>query len=1134
MSAFGQQLKTLLLIVALVALTGIAILLVLIFSEEVGVLQIALIALILLLWPVGFLVRYFLKNRQPAPVAADDGANGASAPRPQTGSLAPSRSYDELARGAEETVQWLRSSKLGAASGDAAYGLPWFVVAGPQGSGKTSLLLSSGLSFNALPSQRRADQNLLRATRDAEWRVTDNCVLIDTAGRYQTEGPDRDEWLGLIEALKKHRRARPLDGLVLAVDATRLLASNDAELEQQAGIMRARLDDLTKSTGARFPVYLVFTQADAIPGFAEFFRTLPPHERAGVWGATMPLSQAQVAHGLVDKEFALLLDALHQRRLLRLSSAGAAAEQLGVFGFPLRFGEAGPKFARFALALFRPNPFSEAPLFRGFYFTSSAAAGGASAAGADAANGEARVTSKGAFAEDFFGKVLLPDKDLAASFQAGRETPGRLRKIMAAALAFAALCLLWVGGMLVSYFNNRDLIARGREHGESVLRHYEAGKGQREVKTTDAELADLDKLREVIEELDANGDSFFGSLGHRFGLYSGHRVNERLHQVYFDFVSQRFLAPALVSLERELGTTTPPASSDAAAEDALDNYFYKLQAYLMLERQERMDAAFLETQLAAHWDEPASVRGRKEALSFFAAEAARHGDEDLTVPRPKPDDAVTSDARAKLKSYSVNKRTYNEVVRSINKLGEPTNLPKILDSQANSELLEEQNPHPVAYAFTKAAYYKYITGDALLDIVSKSGSRDDWVIGGKAGSQNVDLKWLQTQYSRDYATHWEKFLKGVRVGEFKDKDSAVEALEKLSQPNSPLETVIRAVASQTKLSEPPTESGLIGWLKGLVASKTKITDTGVEKNFEPIIKISGSEQMRAYLKALKEVSEKLSLVRGNDWKDVAPALQNDKEFQKAAGDVSSMLRSLKTTTASAAAAELLERPVTNIGGGLKKGLSSNEAEAWSALVQKARALEQRYPFNPTSAAQVLIPELAQFLNPANGTLTDFYNKFLAQSFDGAPGQLRPREANAFPQASVDYLNNAFKLRDALFPPGSQQPTFVYSITVQTAPGGKAEVTINGAKIGGTATPSWPGAGDSGAGIIVRSLQSEPPTELKKYDGPWGLFRMAREATKVGPMYQIKWGAEAQASLQAPSNDPFAFDFSRLRAPDKLR
>ena len=120
--------------------------------------------------------------------------------------------YEQLTRGLR-VVQWLRGSKLGGRpSADAAYALPWYLVAGPRGSGKTSLLLSSGLDFHVLPSQRASEQRVVRPTEHCDWKVTDSAVWLDTTGRYQTEGPERDEWAALIETVKRHRRARPVDG----------------------------------------------------------------------------------------------------------------------------------------------------------------------------------------------------------------------------------------------------------------------------------------------------------------------------------------------------------------------------------------------------------------------------------------------------------------------------------------------------------------------------------------------------------------------------------------------------------------------------------------------------------------------------------------------------------------------------------------------------------------------------------------------------------------------------------------------------------------------------------------------------------------------------------------------------------
>src|SRR5262245_48845891 len=377
MPAISQQIKKLILLSALVALTGIAILLILVVSEEVGPAQIILIALILLLWPIGVLFNYYRRQREGAEQTDADAAAAAK----KSISTRASRAYEELERGAREATQWLEENLVGGEQGvGPVYRLPWFMIAGPPKTGKTSLLLSAGMTFNALPSQRRADQNLLRPTGSCDWRVTDQAVWIDTAGRYQTEGAkgaegaggfhgeDRDEWLGLIDTLKKFRKKRPIDGLVLMANASGLLGLNEPEIEQQAQVLRARLDELIAGTGARFPVYLVFTQADLIPGFAPFFRQLDRTERAQVWGATIPLAQAEAGPALFDNEFDYLLDSLMRRRMLCLSAGDRPAEQLQVFDFPLHFNQTRRKLGLFTMALFRQSRFSETPIFRGFYF----------------------------------------------------------------------------------------------------------------------------------------------------------------------------------------------------------------------------------------------------------------------------------------------------------------------------------------------------------------------------------------------------------------------------------------------------------------------------------------------------------------------------------------------------------------------------------------------------------------------------------------------------------------------------------------------------------------------------------------------------------------------------------------------
>src|SRR5215203_2304573 len=511
-----SQLKSVLMISSLISIYGVSVLVVWLLGPSVDlsiILQITLTTLILLTLPIGLLIHYYRKKRanHAERSSAKEKRNAGERARQLP---APTGTYEDLSRGAEEVVQWLRATKLnGVRSNDAVFALPWFMVTGPSASGKTSLLLSSGLDFHALPSQRAADQNLVRATRGCVWSVTDAAIFLDTAGSYQSDGRDRDEWAALLETLKQQRKARPLDGFVIAVNAVAVLGMSDAQIEQQAKVLRARLDEAVQRTQTRFPVYLVFTHVDAVEGFADFFRAFTPEERAQVWGATVPLARQHDAHALFDAEFDQLYGRLLRRRTVQLGTLAAPSEQLRIFKFPGRFRRARGRLGLFATALFRPNPFSDAPLLRGFYFTS----GGRAKAGGRATAGEDY------FARNFFRGVLLRDKDLVAASREERRRP-HLR-FAAASVCAAALLVALLCGMLVSFSKNRRLISEARARGQELTRVRQAAGRSAGRKGTDAaELEAVERVREVLDELDAyERASPPPSL--RFGLYAGGALN---------------------------------------------------------------------------------------------------------------------------------------------------------------------------------------------------------------------------------------------------------------------------------------------------------------------------------------------------------------------------------------------------------------------------------------------------------------------------------------------------------------------------------------------------------------------------------------------------------------------------------
>lgn len=1178
MSTHGSQLQSVLGISALVSFYGIASIAILFLGPSIGLSyawEIIIIALLLLTWPFAILINSIRKRRARKREAAQAAAAESAPPeQPVKGASAPKRVYEELTRGAEEAVQWLRSTRLGGAkSNEAVYALPWFVVAGPPASGKTSLVLSSGLDFHALPSQRRAEMKIVRPTQHCEWRVTDSAVLLDTSGRYQGDGPSRDEWIALTETIKKNRNNRALDGFLVAVDAARLLQSSDAEIEQQAKTLRARLDELIQLVRVRFPVYLVFTHIDALPGFPEFFKG--GKGVAEVWGATIPLEKSANAHALFDLEFDHLYESLLRQRLLRLRLPAEPPTQLRIFDFPLRFAEKRQKLGLFASALFRPNPFSESPLLRGFYFTANVMRAGASSARVVSEEGDersAQALGKGLFTDRFFKEVVLSDKDLATSFQASQKKPPRTGAVLLILGGLVLMALLFC--LVVSFLTNRKLLIEATEKGVVVEAINRADLGKDVTKKDPAaarvEVEALDALREQLVALDAGPPIYM-----RFGLYSGKDIEPYLRNFYFTSVEERFKKPTVEALKNDLSnfvadrpsaSMTSPTATDAAGgsgapspDDILGRHYDLLKAYLMLADHERVEPIFLANTIAEYWKRTAPPETENlslQQLDFYARQLVRED-----APHIKIDEQLVAEARRKLTAYPAVNRFYKRILTEINAKSQAVSLDSVLEGRGGGSL---SGTYTVPGSYTIDGYRNYMK--SAIENAGEEISKDDWVMGSAATNtqtKSTDISKLKSLYVRDYTDQWRKFIRAISVRQFKTKDEAVETLKAFSNTDSPMERVMTTVALNTRISAKPESTGLWGWIKSWFSSDSEEEfggNTEVEKEFRALFqfippgdaKKKESSPISQYRAELRRVLDPLESASESQLQQTSQALLTGKDeigLQKAELGVSGLLEGFKATPAGIETANLLSQPLQNLrtllyGGGLDQIL-----KAWNERVYpKARAVEGGYPF--TDSGEASLTDLAGLMNPVNGQLTVFFKENLVSSFDDAQGQYRLKETGAvkFSNDFVKYLNSARKLREAMFANGGQQPEVGYELMVQPVPDTDIIVEIDGTKCETrgnspcSAKLTWPArSGTSGVRITVVPADGQP-VEPKTYPGTWGLFKMLDSSARLQPtgdQYELNWqvgSVQVRATLRpASTNNPFQRAlFRSLHAPQNLR
>ncbi|HEY6925166.1 MAG TPA: type VI secretion protein IcmF/TssM N-terminal domain-containing protein, partial [Steroidobacteraceae bacterium] len=156
----------------------------------------------------------------------------------------------------EEATNALQKSGKGKKS---LYDLPWYIIIGPPGAGKTTVIVNSGLSF---PLAQKFGKEALRGvggTRNCDWWFTDQAVLLDTAGRYTTQDSDESSdaagWMSFLALLRKYRRRRPINGVLVAMSIADLASQSQSERLQHVAAVSERLAELRRELRINLPVY---------------------------------------------------------------------------------------------------------------------------------------------------------------------------------------------------------------------------------------------------------------------------------------------------------------------------------------------------------------------------------------------------------------------------------------------------------------------------------------------------------------------------------------------------------------------------------------------------------------------------------------------------------------------------------------------------------------------------------------------------------------------------------------------------------------------------------------------------------------------------------------------------------------
>ncbi|MEM8578696.1 MAG: type VI secretion system membrane subunit TssM [Pseudomonadota bacterium] len=367
---------------------------------------------------------------------------------------------DILAERMKDAVTHLKRES-GAA---ALYDLPWYVLIGPPGAGKTTALVHSGLDFpGAAPSAATG----FGGTRNCDVWFAREAVLIDTAGRYTTQDSDaaRDgaAWTAFLEELKRARPDQPINGVLLTLSCADLMGQGATALARHAEILRARLDELTAALKIDLPVYAVFTKADRIAGFRAFFEAADAGQRRGVWGHTFQTrSRAAPRAGAVDAAMGDLITRLADEVPDRMVAQADSATRISLMGFPRQMALLRPRVAQVLSGVF--GGAEGRAVLRGFYFTSGTQEGtpfdqvlGAlttTRAGLQSAFLSGR--GKSYFLHDLLARVIFAERDWAGTDRARMLRRSIARTVVISGVALS--CLAAAGAFGWTFWQNASLV----------------------------------------------------------------------------------------------------------------------------------------------------------------------------------------------------------------------------------------------------------------------------------------------------------------------------------------------------------------------------------------------------------------------------------------------------------------------------------------------------------------------------------------------------------------------------------------------------------------------------------------------------------------------------------------------------
>lgn len=1067
------------------------------------------------------------------------------------------------------TLKSLRFS--GSNASKALYELPWYIIVGPPGSGKTTALINSGLDF---PLAEKFGKNALQGvggTRNCDWWFTNDAVLIDTAGRYTTQDShrvvDSSAWEGFLKLLKKNRKRRPINGALVAISLHDLLIQTDEERIQHAKMIRTRLDELMERLEIRFPIYLVFTKVDLVSGFSEFFEDLSKDERDQVWGVSLPnapkLQQSPdfdfLANGLGD-----LIKRLYDRVLWRMNQEREVNRRGMIEGFPKQMENLKSIVEDFTEQAFVKNRYRFQPYLRGVYFASGTQDGtpiDRLMTSVSSNFGFSRDTVKDPyqqgktyFLSKFFQEVVFPEAELVGANVRYEKIMRWTRRLFLVALAIVSVSLLlvWMGSITQHKLFMTDVTELIDTYDQEQKKLIQSGRDIRSI------LPPLNALANTAIIYDQKEHPWLTGLG----MYDG-RIDREAGAAYEYQLKNHLLPQLIYSIEKQLNL----------GHEGGDLYS-TFHMYMMFQKPEHLDRHLVREWFVNLWEQQLQGEASRRQELTAHIEALL----ELNLDPIDLNNKIVSSTRNLLLRVPVSQRIYSRI-KSDRDMKRKVNMRTYLGPNVISLFNIDKETEiawniPLLYTIDGYKSTDFSQKSNLLnDIVNERWMLDDGE-DKRVDFVKDDLKDISSQvkdhYLVDYLDTWNRFYQSFSIASFASIAQANDALSIFGDPvESPFISILELAKTNTRLTPLPDIQGLdkiesanyrlryLGETSTIASSK--IPTTKVDKRYQELNDLLKKNNQESA--PIDHIISRIALVH-QFVQEIAIAPDPQK---RAFSIVKARYVSSSPNPMTALSAYAKKTPPE-----IRGLLTSIADQSWKVIVAAAhshintewrasvympysRALAGRYPLNNKAEDELALYDFSEFFRP-EGTVDSFYSEFIKPFVNTRKGW-RNRTVDGysmgFSERSLKQVSRALSIKNIFFRENPEIPTISlelrpYALSENVARftldlGGQRFTYKHGPKFWKPLT--WSGS-DENKRVRIVFENIEGGTHDQSYSGPWAWFRLMDqsqvERTNQSNVYNLNFNSaddDYQMIYQGKVksiNNPFSNNFlAAFRCPEKL-